>query len=84
MGLRSNAVRLCTVLVVLIAVIAERAAACECRIPDICELVESSGVIFLGEVVQGGLDPGEDAWSGRPGWLLCGWSRRIVEFRRAR
>ena len=63
---KSNALRLCTVLVVLTAIIGQRAAACECIIPDICRLVESHGVIFLGEVVRGGLDPGEDDWSGRP------------------
>jgi hypothetical protein len=50
----------------LIGVIADRAAACECVRVNICQLVESSGVIFLGEVTQGGLDPGEDTWSGRP------------------
>ena len=50
----------------LMALLVERAWACSCAVLSICELVEKSDVIFLGEVIQGGLDPGEDAWSGRP------------------
>jgi hypothetical protein len=42
------------------------ALACSCAVLSICELVEQSDVIFLGEVIEGGLNPGEDAWSGRP------------------
>jgi hypothetical protein len=40
--------------------------ACSCSAVNICELVENSDVIFLGEVIRDGLDPGENAWSGRP------------------
>src|SRR5215470_10530427 len=49
-----------------IALVVEPAFGCTCSALNICELVEKSDVIFLGEVIQGGLDPGEDAWSGRP------------------
>ena len=41
-------------------------AACTCRAVTLCELVEEAEVIFLGEVIAGGLDSGEDPWSGRP------------------
>src|SRR5262245_46783558 len=48
------------------ALLVEQAVGCSCASLSICELVEKADVIFLGEVIQGGLDPGEDAWSGRP------------------
>jgi len=48
------------------ALLVERAWACSCTALSICELVDKADVIFLGEVIQGGLEPGEDAWSGRP------------------
>src|SRR6185295_8241678 len=50
----------------MMAVLGEQALGCSCAVLSICELVEKADVIFLGEVIDGGLDPGEDAWSGRP------------------
>ena len=42
------------------------ASACECYFPPVCERVRTTPIVFWGETVDGGLDPGEDAWSGRP------------------
>ena len=63
---RQAAYRTLVALILLISIVAERALACSCAEINVCELVEVSPVIFLGEVIEGGLDPGEDAWSGRP------------------
>ncbi len=48
------------------ALVVQQALACSCGGLSVCELVEKADVILLGEVIDGGLDPGEDAWSGRP------------------
>jgi hypothetical protein len=68
-------IRRIAVLALTIALSAHDAMACSCGAANICELVENAGVIFLGEVVEGGLDPGEDAWSGRPTFARL----RIIE-----
>lgn len=68
-------IRRIAVLALTIALWVHNAAACSCGATNICELVENAGVIFLGEVVEGGLDPGEDAWSGRPTFARL----RIIE-----
>ena len=38
--------------------------ACSCRVRDICTRVEEVPVIFLGEVIEGGIEPGKDLWDG--------------------
>jgi hypothetical protein len=62
-------------IVLTMALSIHEAAACSCAVRNICDLVEGADVIFLGEVVEGGLDPGEDAWSGRPTFARM----RIIE-----
>ncbi|MCB1019160.1 MAG: carboxypeptidase regulatory-like domain-containing protein [Acidobacteria bacterium] len=42
------------------------ASACECVVQPLCEVMRDAPVVFLGETVSGGLNPEEDAWSGRP------------------
>ncbi len=49
---------------VLIALLPNAATACECFVPDICQRIESTPVIFLGETVAGGLEREQDAWRG--------------------
>ncbi len=43
------------------------ALACSCDPGTICDRIERHPVIFLGEVVEGGLQPGEDPWKGVAG-----------------
>src|SRR5688572_7599823 len=64
--LRQAMWRTSVVTAVTVALFARDAWACSCAARNICELVEQADVIFLGEVIEGGLNPGEDAWSGRP------------------
>jgi Carboxypeptidase regulatory-like domain len=40
----------------------QKAIGCECAASNICEKVLEVPVIFLGEVIEGGLEPGRDAW----------------------
>src|SRR5258708_23791714 len=49
---------------VLAAVPLTRAVACSCSYETICSRVEQARVIFLGEVIDGGLEPPQDAWHG--------------------
>ena len=44
------------------------ALACECHVAPVCERMRTYPLVFWGETVAGGLDPDEDAWSGRPRW----------------
>lgn len=37
---------------------------CSCGITNICTRAEKTPVIFLGEVIEGGLEPAEDMWKG--------------------
>src|SRR5262245_49781092 len=57
------------------ALLVNRVVACSCREWTICELVQEAQVVFLGEVIAGGLNPGEDPWSGRPQFATL----RIIE-----
>jgi len=42
------------------------ASACECVLAPVCERMRSASIVFWGETISGGLNPQEDAWSGRP------------------
>src|SRR5580700_1698035 len=42
----------------------QKAIGCECAVRDICTRVQEVPVIFLGEVIEGGLEPNQDAWGG--------------------
>jgi hypothetical protein len=48
-------------LAMMVGLFVQQAWACSCIVFSICELVEKADVIFLGEVIDVGLDPGEDA-----------------------
>lgn len=43
------------------------ALACDCDPGTICDRIENHPIIFLGEVIEGGLQPGEDPWKGVAG-----------------
>src|SRR5271166_1900336 len=63
------------VLTVLAAFTAPKAIGCECRVRNICERVQEVPVIFLGEVIEGGLERGQDAYQGTAGFAKL----RVVE-----
>ncbi len=60
---------------VLAAVPLTRAVACSCSYETICSRVEQARVIFLGEVIDGGLEPRQDAWHGTANFAKL----RVVE-----
>jgi hypothetical protein len=68
-------VRAAGVLAALAAITAPKATGCECRVRNICERVQEVPVIFLGEVIEGGLEPGQNAWEGTASFARL----RVVE-----
>ena len=56
--------RIVIVLVAALSVGVNRGRGCECATMDICERVEETPVIFLAEVIDGGLEPEQNAWMG--------------------
>lgn len=53
-------------ILLLVALVAVRSAsACSCTQTTICQRLDQQPVIFLGEVVSGGVDPGTDPWQSR-------------------
>lgn len=66
MALRSRGLTSALVLFLLgfVACATQKAIACECAEFDICTRVEKTPVIFLGEVIAGGLDESQNAWEG--------------------
>lgn len=40
---------------------------CSCAGLSLCERLDKTHVIFLGEVIEGGVEPGEDPWRSKPG-----------------
>jgi hypothetical protein len=67
--------RAAVVLAALTAITSQNAIGCECRVRNICERVQDVPVIFLGEVIEGGLEPGQDAWKSTAGFARL----RVVE-----